>query len=265
MRFKHLFIAAIFLLNPLRVLAEQFPVVSLPNDAVDVPAETVGTVIGTIGVSSPAQSMFASVTHVPIVRGSLFFRRAGSGEFGTLDFARTSAGIGGNTKALSDGDAAYAAFKMDLPEGEYEIFRASASYDHCMPGFVCNPRYVVSANEREFSVPFMVKRGRVLYLGSFLARGTVARGYPLQPDTAYYSYANKWQRDSSLFGQGTLAIDPSLVEPALLAVDGATAYYLIAEDHLPSRVWKRGELKAGLATFAAKVEAHKAVQANARK
>jgi hypothetical protein len=245
------------ILAPLQALAADDIVASVPKDAVDAPVETMGTVIGTIGYR---------VDKTPKVGdAAFFFRRTGSQEYGYAHVSRGWLGIDKNAGALKDGKFRYAAFKMQLPEGRYEIARVAGSYD--LPGCVAGNSPTRFANEKDFSVPFEVKRGKTLYLGSFLAHGTLEKGracfIPIPvPSTVYFSYANKWQRDAQVFSQGQWAVDPTLVDHVNLAVNEHTDYYIIAEDHVPEKPRMR-DYTAGKLSHAGKVAEYKAAHGDA--
>jgi hypothetical protein len=110
-----------------------------------------------------------------------------------------------------------------------------------------------------FSVPFEVKRGRALYLGSFLAHGTLERGkacfIPLpMPSKVYMSYADKWDRDHAAFPD----VDAASVDRTALAVNEHTGYYLIAEDHVVEAKWKMKDYSAGRMNLAGKIAEYRA-------
>src|SRR5262245_60266246 len=87
------FLAATLLLSAsLQTMASDNSVV-LPKDAVDSPAETLGTVIGTIGYRS-------GMKDTKVESASLVFRKVGSPEQGQINFQRSWMGIGGNARAI---------------------------------------------------------------------------------------------------------------------------------------------------------------------
>src|SRR5687768_12852786 len=87
--------------------------VALPADVAGAPADTFGTVIGTIGYRKGMNE-----TKVDFAR--IGFRRVGSTDAGRLLVQRGGLNVRGNTGDIEDGKFAYAAFKFALPEGEYE-------------------------------------------------------------------------------------------------------------------------------------------------
>jgi hypothetical protein len=109
-----------------------------------------------------------------------------------------------------------------------------------------------------FSVPFEVRRGRALYLGSFLAHGTVSRGkacfIPMPvPSTIYLSHADKWERDQVAFRDGPGAVDAALVDRAALAVNERTGYFIVAEDHVLEPKWKMHDYSTGRMSHEGKI------------
>jgi hypothetical protein len=104
----------------------------------------------------------------------------------------------------------------------------------------------------------------VLYLGSFLANGTLEMGklgfIPMPfPSTVYFSYADKWDRDQKVFTSGSeFAVDPSLVEHTVLSVNQCADYYIMAEDHVPLPKVKLHDISSGSASFAGRIAAYKA-------
>ncbi len=214
------------------------PATTVPADVRDAPQEMLGTVIGTLGLR---------YDYTPRVdRSTLVFRRQGSLDVGYYSvLRRTLKSSRGGSDVLVDGKFRYGAFTLSLPEGRYELVRVVNEY---FIGLACgehmqypNERTMRNGNLEDFSVPFEVKRGKTLYLGSFLAHGTVLKktGCLLSlpfPSTAYLSWANKWTRDSALFSG--LGVDTSNVELAALAVNETTGYYIIAEDHLDDPLFK---------------------------
>jgi hypothetical protein len=235
--------------------------VGLPKDLVAAPAETLGSVVGTIGYRLDIKPY--------VDRATIAFRSAGSQELGYVTVSRSHMGMGGNAKALKDGKFQYAAFKIDLPEGHYELVRALGTYDlgSCVvgnsEGWELGKQGLHYNNATDFSVPFEVKRGKVLYLGSFLAHGTLQKGkvcfIPIPvPGPVYFSYADKWQRDSAAFTTGALAVDMNQVEHAQLEVNEHTGYYLIAEDQTPEAKMTMHDYNSGHASFAGKIAAYQA-------
>ncbi|MGH8028426.1 MAG: hypothetical protein ACREO3_00680 [Arenimonas sp.] len=227
----------------------------LPKDVVDAPAGTLGTVIGSIGYRR-------GMNEVKEDAATILFRRVGSTEAGEIRFIRAWMGMGGNTGAIEDGKFKYAAFKIALPEGEYELFRVFAFYGITPPSMTCSEACGISPTSNDFSVRFTVKRGQVHYLGSFLAHGTVVMSklgfIPLpMPSTVYYSYADKWTRDAAAF-TGPLAVDTTAVEHVNLAVNENAHYYLIAEDHLVEPKPRMKDVTSGRSSFAGKIAAYKA-------
>jgi hypothetical protein len=251
----------LLLLCPTLANAADVNAVGIPKDVIGAPPETLGSIIGTIGYRMDVK---------PYVDSAAFaFRKVGSQEVGFAQVTRSHLGMGGNAKAFTDGKFHYAAFKIDLPEGQYEIIRAVGIYElgSCIvgnsEGWRPGEPYMRYINKTDFSVPFEVKRGKVLYLGSLLAHGTLDKGkvcfIPIPvPSTVYFSYADKWQRDAATFSEGPLAVDPNLVEHANLAVNEHTGYYIIAEDHIPEAQFKMSDYKSGRASLAGKIAAYQA-------
>ena len=262
-----------FLLACLLLLAAALPqsalateTVELPSDAVGAPADTLGTVVGTIGYRKGSNE-------VQVDAATIGFRRVGSAHPGQLVVQRGALNVRGNTGDVEDGKFAYAAFKLDLPEGEYELYRVTGYYG--MYGTLtvqCTGNCeIVTQNPTDFSVRFTVKRGQVLYLGSFLAHGTVGKGkvafIPMPvPSTVYFSYADKWTRDAAAFAAGDKAVDAAAVVHARLDVNANAQYYLIAEDHVVEPKMKLSDLKGGetsKASFAGKIAAYRAAHPEA--
>jgi hypothetical protein len=248
-------LAAFTLLLALPAIATE--TVELPADVVNAPAETLGTVIGTIGYRK-------GMNETKLDFASIGFRRVGSTTAGQLVVQRSSLAMRGNTGDVVNGKFAYAAFKFALPEGEYELFRVDGAYygigpatDSCSSD--CEIR---TRNPTDFSVRFNVVRGQVLYLGSFLAHGTVEMGkvafipVPI-PSTVYFSYADKWARDAAAFAAGDKAVDAAAVVHAPLQVNANAQYYLIAEDHVVEPKMKMRDMKFN-ASFAGKIAAYQA-------
>ncbi len=254
-----LILLALLLCVALPSFANDEDTVRLPKDAIDAPVETQGTVIGTIGFR-------AGMKETKMTWASFKFRKIGSSEVGEVKFVRPTVGFGGNTDALEDGAFKFAAFKMALPEGRYEIIQVLGYYNTTPFGYICTGECgIKTGNSEAFSVPFEVVRGKTLYLGSFLAHGTVELvklGFiPMPvPSTVYFSYADKWQRDQPAFGaEGKFSVDANAVEHVTLSVNANAAYYIIAEDHLPEPRVKMKDMKSGgRATFAGKIAEYKA-------
>jgi hypothetical protein len=244
------------LVATLPVTAFATDTVELPADVVGAPAETVGTVIGTIGYRK-------GMNEVQVDAATIGFRRVGSTEAGQLVVQRGALTVRGNTGDVEDGKFAYAAFKFALPEGEYELFRVDGAYGIYPMTLQCVGDCAIRThNATDFSVRFTVVRGQVLYLGSFLAHGTVEKGklgfIPMPvPSTVYFSWADKWARDAAAFAAGPRAVDAAAVVHAALAVNANAQYYLIAEDHVVEPKMKMSDLKFR-ASFAGKIAAYTA-------
>jgi hypothetical protein len=262
--------------------------VTLPKDIVEAPAQTAGTVIGTLGFRTDNKPYVNSA--------AIFFRRAGSTEAGSVLAWRGDATLRGDTQALGTkkGEFHYTPFSMSLPEGKYELIGMVASYgllsasnaiaaaetfktfQYGMRGAVaggigagigeaiCAAGTTGDVTSSEgFVVPFEVRRGRVLYLGSFLAHGTVSHGkacfIPMPvPSTIYLSHADKWERDQVAFREGTMAVDPLLVDRAELAVNERTGYFIVAEDHVVEPKWKMKDYSSGRMSHDGKIAEYKA-------
>ena len=255
---RFVFVSLALLVAALPATALATETVELPADVVGAPADTLGTVIGTIGYRKGMNE-----TKVDIA--TIGFRRVGSTDAGQLVVHRDSLAGRGNTGDVEDGKFAYAAFKFALPEGLYELFRVDGAYYGVQPvsaGPCSSDCAIRTRNPTDFSVRFTVVRGQVLYLGSFLAHGTVEMGkvafIPLPvPSTVYFSYADKWERDAAAFTAGDRAVDPAAVVHAALAVNANAQYYLIAEDHVVEPKMKMSDLKFR-ASFAGKIAAYTA-------
>jgi hypothetical protein len=252
-----LFVAFALVVAALPATAFATETVELPADVAGAPAETLGTVIGTIGYRK-------GMNEVQIDAATISFRRVGSTESGRLIVQRGALNVRGNTGDVEEGKFAYAAFKIALPEGEYELYRVEGIYGvgNTLTVQCVGDCAIRTQNPTDFSVRFTVVRGQVLYLGSFLAHGTVAKGklgfipMPL-PSTVYFSYADKWTRDAAAFTAGDKAIDAAAVVHAALAVNANAQYYLIAEDHVVEPKMKMSDLKFR-ASFAGKIAAYQA-------
>jgi hypothetical protein len=253
--------------------------VTLPAGLAGAPAETIGTVVGTLGYRTDNKPYVGSA--------ALVFRRAGAIDIGAIQYLRSTATLRGDTQTLDNkkGEFHYAAFSMALPEGQYELIGVVANYGIMsggaaiaaaeglktvkfgMAGLIAGSVGASIGNEicsagstsdvtvsDGFSVPFEVKRGRVLYLGSFLAHGTLDHGracfIPMpMPSKVYVSYADKWDRDRIAFP----TVDASTVDHAILAVNERTGYYVIAEDHVVEAKWKMKDYSAGRMNLAGKI------------
>jgi hypothetical protein len=250
-RIYKLLLATGLLLSSLQAFGQSRPTFQVPKSVADAPAETMGTVIGTIGYR---------LDRTPRVdQASFDFRMVGQTDVGYVEADRGFLGVGKTRIAtLSDGKFRYSPFSMQLPEGRYEIIRVTGVYElpsQCV-GATSQTKY---ANETAFSVPFEVKRGKTLYLGSFLAHGTLEKKkvcfIPIPAvSTVYLSYADKWQRDAKVFP----GIDAAQVEHATLSVNERTGYYIIAEDHLPEKVSMK-DFSAGKLSHAGKIAAYQAL------
>lgn len=227
-------------------------VVGLPADVTDAPADTLGTVIGTIGLRGGFKEARPSWAQ-------LVFRKVGSTQEGTLRVDRSAFGHRGSDDDLIDGDFQYAAFRMQLPEGQYELIRVVGDYE-TQPMIGCTDCTIQSANPVDFSVPFVVEHGKVLYLGSFLAHGTLdllELGFiPMPyPSIVYFSWFDKWPRDQATFAAaGRLATDTADVRHATLAVNRNTGFFIIAEDHAAEPKVKMKDVKSGSASFEGKIK-----------
>jgi hypothetical protein len=241
--------ACLFLAAPIQALAREVAVP--PDDVANAPADTLGTVIGTIGLRGGFKEARPSWAR-------LIFRRVGSTKEGTLRVDRSEFAHRGSDDDLIEGDFQYAAFRMDLPEGQYEIIRVIGDYD-VQPMIGCIGCNIQSANPVDFSVPFVVERGKVLYLGSFLAHGTLdllKLGFiPMPyPSIVYFSWFDKWPRDQALFAAaGKLATDTTDVRHATLAVNRNTGFFIFAEDHVAEPKVKMKDVKSGSASFEGKI------------
>ena len=271
MSLRRLLFATLLILVPAIANAADYTV-GLPADAAGAPADSRGTVIGTIG--------FRADNTAKVHSAAIYFRKIGSSDTGFFQIVRPTLGLGGNAKDLVDGKFHYAAFELPLTEGSYELIRVVGLYpvggqDPLLPhpveqlsneNYDPETRALKYSNKQDFSVPFEVKSGKVLYLGSFLAHGTLEKGkvflIPMPtPSTVYFSYADKWERDKAAFASIPSRDD---AERASLLVNERTEYYIIAEDHLPEPKVKMRDYSEGRTTHAAKIAAYKAAQANER-
>lgn len=252
-----LFACLVLFAAALPAIALATETVELPADVVGAPADTLGTVIGTIGYRQ-------GMNEVQVDAATIVFRRVGSTEPGQLVVQRGALSVRGNTGDVQDGKFAYAAFKFALPEGEYELFRVTGAYGvgNTITVQCTGDCAVRTQNPTDFSVRFSVVRGQVLYLGSFLAHGTLEKGklgfipMPLL-STVYFSYADKWARDAAAFATGPKAVDAAAVVRARLEVNANAQYYLIAEDHVVEPKMKMSDINFR-ATFAGKIAAYQA-------
>ena len=95
--------------------------VTLPASLAGAPAESAGTVIGTLGYRTDNKPYVGSA--------ALVFRRAGATDVGAIQYIRSTAKLQGDTQSLDDkkGEFHYATFSMALPEGQYELIGVVAN------------------------------------------------------------------------------------------------------------------------------------------
>jgi hypothetical protein len=249
---RQYFLIVLLFLAPLHAHAKEDNAIDLPASLQRAPAETMGTLVGTIGYRNDQGRAYDFA--------ALVFRKIDTTDQGRIKYVHPWLGIGGNTGDLEDGNGKfkYASFSVTLPEGRYELIRAISSFGS--PS-VTNDMW----STEEFSVPFDIERGKVLYLGSFLAHKTVEKsrlGIPV-PSLGYFSWANKWSRDLHTLAPYLGSTDPSDVKHAQLDVNERANWFIFAEDHVLETKWKMGDYSAGRTTHAAKIASYQATHPRA--
>ena len=140
-----------------------------------------GTIVASVGMTSENTMHFATIE----------FRRKNATDLGLLEFSpRAASAFGGTSVDFSSPAGTATLVRKRLPPGEYEIisFSSGANYGNSMVWFNA---------PQNFSIPFTVKAGEVVYLGQYLVGLNLANG---KPSSSNLLIANESQRDLTKIG-----------------------------------------------------------------
>jgi hypothetical protein len=154
-----------------------------------------GTVVASVGMTSANTMNYVMVE----------FRRKNANDLGLLEFSPRAASAFGGTPVDFAGPAGPATLvKRRLPPGEYEIigYMSGSNYGSSM---------VWINAPRDFSIPFSVKSGELVYLGQYLVGLNLIDG---RPSSSFLTIANERQRDLTKMG----VTDPSAVRSEAEAI-----------------------------------------------
>jgi hypothetical protein len=158
--------------------------VKIPKESVPNSKEEAAYLMGTLAVKTEGDD------YAPNGLYSLKFRSVGGSESGALNFSQTD--LNHTPIAYKTSDSKGGIFVASLRPGDYEFHNVHFIY----PGPLVH--YTFSA-KRDFSIPFTLKSGRVLYVGELTATGVWGKN-ALQyvPIGGYFARSNQIWRDKQL-------------------------------------------------------------------
>jgi hypothetical protein len=140
-----------------------------------------GTVAASVGMTSANTMNFATIE----------FRRKNTTDMAKLEFSpKAAAAFGGTSVDVSGPAGSSALVQKRLPPGDYEIIRyaSGANYGSSMVWY---------AAPEDFTLPFTVKSGEVVYLGQLLVGLNMVSG---RPTSSFLEITDQSARDLPKLG-----------------------------------------------------------------
>jgi hypothetical protein len=158
--------------------------VKIPKGSVPNSKEEAAYLMGTLAVKTEGDD------YAPNGLYSLKFRAVGGSESGALNFSQSD--FNHTPIAYKTPNSKGGTFVASLRPGDYEFHNVNFNY----PGPLAHHTFWA---KRDFSIPFTLKSGRVLYVGELTATGVWGKN-ALQyvPIGGYFAHSNQIWRDKQL-------------------------------------------------------------------